>query len=360
MFTTRGLWQDMLSTSESMAPGFKTRDHGDPPAAYRHATRHLSCDRVRDCGETVVGKAALLFPGQGAQAVGMGRDVYEKFPAAREVFDRADGILGFGLSSLCFEGPEAKLNATDISQPAIFVASAALFEVWRRDGGGRGRFEAAAGLSLGEYTALWAAGAFGFDEAVRLTRRRGQLMQAAADAQPSGMVGIMGLDEEQVKKICEAASAAGIISPANFNCPGQTVVSGTLAACAQALELAEAAGGRAVELKVAGAFHSPLMASAAEGLKAELARTEIALPRVPVLANVTGEYHQRDAESVRALLVRQLTSCTLWQKCMERLLADGFDRFYEIGPGRVLKGLMKKISRQAEVVSVNDAAGALG
>lgn len=291
----------------------------------------------------------------------MGRDVYQAFPRARELFDRADEILGFPLSKVCFEGPEDALGATDVSQPAIFVTSVALAEVWRHEGPGRGvAFEAAAGLSLGEYTALWAAGSLAFEDGIRLTRRRGQLMQAASDATPSTMVSIMGLDEGQIKNICDRACEAGIISPANFNCPGQIVVSGTRDACRRALELVEAEGGRAVELKVAGAFHSPLMASAAEGLRDELEAVALAEPRVPVVANVTAEYHAGDAASIRSLLVRQLTHCTLWQKSMERLLADGFDTFVEIGPGRVLKGLMRKIDRRAEVTSVNDAAGAAG
>ena len=180
-------------------------------------------------------------------------------------------------------------------------------------------------------------------------------MQAAADAVPSTMMSLMGLEEEQVKNVCEQASAAGIISPANFNCPGQVVVSGTRAACARALELTESLGGRAVELKVAGAFHSAIMAPAAEGLKAELQRTTLNEAQVPVLANVTADYHG-SAESIRERLVEQLTCPTLWQKSVERLIGQGFDSFYEIGPGRVLKGLMRKIDRKMEVVSVNTAA----
>jgi [acyl-carrier-protein] S-malonyltransferase len=307
-----------------------------------------------------VGKSALVFPGQGAQVVGMGKDLYEVSPVARRLFDEADGILGFGLSRLCFDGPAERLNTTDISQPAIFVTSVALASAWRQGPGQGISPQAAAGLSLGEYTALWAAGSLSFADGVRLTRRRGELMQAAADANPSTMVSIMGLDEERVKNICDTASAAGIISPANFNCPGQIVVSGTREACAKASQLVEAAEGRAVELAVAGGFHSPLMASAAEGLAAELEQVDLSAPKVPVVANVTGEYHSGDPADMRSLLVRQLTNCTLWQKSMERLLADGFDDFVEIGPGRVLKGLMRKIDRQANVANVNDAASALG
>jgi [acyl-carrier-protein] S-malonyltransferase len=308
-----------------------------------------------------VGKRALLFPGQGAQAVGMGRDVCEAFPRARELFDRADALLGFELSKVCFEGPAERLDATDVIQPAIFTTSVALMEVWRNEGPGRDlEFVAAAGLSLGEYTALWAAGSLEFDDGVRLTRRRGELMQAASRANPSTMISIMGLQEPAVKNICEAAATLGIISPANFNCPGQIVVSGTRAACARAFELAEARGGKAVELKVAGGFHSPLMAGAAEGLEAQLRATELKAPRMPVVANVTGEPHPTDPDGIRRLLVEQLTCATRWQKSMEHLLADGFNEFYEVGPGRVLRGLMRRIDRKARVTGVNDAAGAAG
>ncbi len=302
-----------------------------------------------------MGKTAFIFPGQGAQAIGMGRDVYESSDLARQMFDQADAVLGFKLSQVCFEGPESQLERTDISQPAIFVTSAVLTELFRQGAGRDVTANAVAGLSLGEYTALWAAGVISFADGVRLTRRRGELMQAAADAVPSTMVSLMGLEEEQLKNVCDQASAVGIISPANFNCPGQVVVSGTREACAKVGELAEAAGGRAIELKVAGAFHSPLMAPAAEGLKAELAQTTLGEAKVPVLANVTADYHMA-ADSIRERLVEQLTCPTLWQKSMERLIGEGFDKFYEIGPGRVLKGLMRKIDRKAEVINVNSAA----
>jgi len=299
-----------------------------------------------------VGRTAFLFPGQGAQKVGMGADAYQSLPEARRIFDQADEILGFSLSKICFDGPQEKLNETDISQPAIFVTSVALAEAFTARAGKDIEPQAAAGLSLGEYTALWADG-------VRLTRRRGELMQAAAKAHPSTMAGIMGLDEEQVKNICEAASALGIISPANFNCPGQTVVSGTIEACRRAMELAEQAGGRAVELKVAGAFHSELMASAAQGLKQYLQDVALAELRMPVVANVTANYHG-DPQSICSLLVSQLTRGILWQKSMEHLIGDGYDRFWEIGPGRVLRGLMKKIDRKASVTNINCAADIIG
>jgi len=286
----------------------------------------------------------------------MGKRLAESLPSVRRLYDRAAEVLGYDLAKLCFEGPAEELDSTVVSQPALFVTSLVALESLRAESPDVVlSCEAAAGLSLGEYTALWAAGALSFEDGVRLTRRRGELMQAAAEANPSTMVSIMGQDEGQVKNICEAASALGIISPANFNCPGQIVVSGTKGACAKALALAEEAGGRAVELKVAGAFHSQLMASAAAGLARELDAITLSDLRMPVVANVTANYYASSAE-IRPMLVRQLTGSILWQKSMERLLADGFDTFYEIGPGRVLRGLMKKIARGAAVTGVNGAA----
>jgi len=292
-------------------------------------------------------KTALLFPGQGAQFVGMGRDVAEKYPDAKALFERADQVLGFGLSKICFEGPEDRLTATDISQPAILVTSLAVLAAVRATEAGKAlKAEAAAGLSLGEYTALVAAGAIGFDDAVRLTNLRGRFMQEACDARPSGMVSLLGTDEAGAEKICEAARPAGTIWPANYNCPGQVVVSGVKAACDRVVEIAESLGAqRAVPLSVAGGFHSPLMLAAREKLAPELRRLQIRKLNFPVVANVTGGYYS-DAASAADLLTRQVDGAVRWQQGIERLIADGFDRFYEIGPGRVLTGLLKRIDRQ--------------
>lgn len=299
-----------------------------------------------------MGGFAVLFTGQGAQSVGMGRPFAEAFPAADEVFERANAALGYDLRRLCFDGPAEDLERTDIQQPAIFTTSAA---IWRALGDGEalgGRPSAMAGLSLGEYTALFAAGSLAFEDALRLVRRRGELMQAAAEASPSGMVTALGLDEAGAEAVCARASEAGLIGPANFNCPGQIVLSGTKAACERAVGLIEEAGGRAVPLKVAGAFHSALMEPAAEGLSEMLGQTAFQTPRVPVLANVNGEPH-RDEQTIRRWLRDQLTHPVRWQASMERLLAEGVERFVEIGPGRVLTGLMKKISRRTPVVALN-------
>ncbi len=301
-------------------------------------------------------KTAILFPGQGAQKVGMAADVAAGSAAAKDVFDRASRILGFDLASICFTGPDDKLSATDMAQPALYVASAAIWRALEEAGKAEQyRPDAAAGLSLGEYTALWLAGCFSFEDGLRIVRARGEFMQAAAVASPSGMVSIMGLDEAAVLEVCAKARQAGeVLSPANFNCPGQIVISGSMAACERALPIAEEAGGRAMALKVAGAFHSDLMRPAAEKLAAVLAEVKIEPPRIPVLSNVTGTYHEPDVESIRRLLVEQVTSPVRWEQDVRQMLADGYGRFVEVGAGRVLAGLIRRIERKAEVVNICD------
>jgi len=301
-----------------------------------------------------MGRIAALFPGQGAQFAGMGRDLAEVSPAAREVFAEANTALGFDLASLCFEGTTEQLEATDIQQPAILTVSVAAWRAFRERGGSELRFEAAAGLSLGEYAALHVAGAISFAEAVRLVYRRGQLMQSAAVDNPGAMVSVLGLSEQEVRQICMDVTGHGVLQPANFNCPGQVVVSGSGAACQAAVAAVEARGGRAVPLKVAGAFHSPLMTSAAQALQRVLAEVEFRPPTMRVVANVLGRYYQ-PGDSVADLLAAQVTSPILWQKSMELLISDGFDRFLEFGPGRVLAGLMRKIDRKVKVDNIGRA-----
>ncbi len=294
-------------------------------------------------------KTALLFPGQGAQVVGMGRDVAEAYPAAKALYDRADAALGFALSEVCWTGPEAELTRTDISQPAILVTSLAVLAALEETDAGRalvGTPDAAAGLSLGEYTALVAAGAIDFDDAVHVTHLRGRYMQEACEAAPGGMVSLLGADPETAEKVCEAARQAGRIWPANYNCPGQIVLSGERAACERAAEVAEAAGvQRAVPLDVAGGFHCPLMASAREKLAPTLAALPVRAPRLPVIANVTGDPYG-GPDDIKDRLARQVDGATRWQACLERLIADGCDTFVEVGPGRVLTGLLKRTDRK--------------
>lgn len=300
-----------------------------------------------------MGQTAFMFPGQGAQLVGMGADVAAASPRAAAVFERANAVVGFDLRSACFNGPPETLEATDVQQPAILVTSIALLEALAERGEDPTRLaQAAAGLSLGEYTALYFAGSLAFEDAVMLVRRRGALMQQAAEASAGGMVSLIGADEAQAKELCEKAAAGEPLVPANLNCPGQIVISGAATACARATALAEELRFRAVPLKVAGAFHSPLMQPAADRLADVLAKTEIKPPRIPVMSNVTGKPHG-DPDSIRTLLQQQVTSAVRWQTCVEYLLAQGYDRFVEVGPNRVLTGLMRKIDRKARIVCIN-------
>ncbi|WP_339743285.1 ACP S-malonyltransferase [uncultured Rubinisphaera sp.] len=299
-------------------------------------------------------KTAFLFPGQGAQQIGMGVKVAEKYPAARQLFDQAADILGFDLLKLCAQGPEERIHATEISQPALYVSSLASLEVVKdQSPEALGQVEVAAGLSLGEYTALAFAGAMSFEDGLRVVRVRGQAMQAAADATPSGMVSLLLLDEEKVQQVCEKASDAGLIQIANYLCPGNIVVSGDQAACEKVVGIAEEAGGRAIPLKVAGAFHTPIMQSATEKLANVLESVQIQAPRIPVVSNVDSKTHS-DAAEIREILVKQVVHPVLWEKSMNALLEMGVEQFYEIGPGKVLKGLMKRIARKASVENFND------
>ncbi len=300
-------------------------------------------------------KTAFLFPGQGAQVVGMGAEIAQSFPVAAEVFEKANDIVGFDLSGVCFEGPLEQLNSTTISQPAIFVTSAAILKVLRTNPPTSTiSADVTAGLSLGEYTALYAAGLISFKDGLILVQKRGQAMQAAADATDGAMVSIIGLDEENVRQLCAEAAKGELLVPVNFNCPGQVVVSGSKSACKRAEQLAEKYGAiKAVPLEVAGAFHTEMMASAADVLKEALSNCEISEPsEIKTIANINAEYYE-SSQKIAEGLIKQLTCPILWQKCMERLLTDGLEKFYEIGPGRVLTGLMKRINRKIKVVNVS-------
>ncbi len=298
---------------------------------------------------------AVLFTGQGAQSVGMGRDIVDSSVEAAALFERANAVVGYDLRRICFEGPADRLEQTDIQQPAIFATSTAIWRALHDGADLNVPIAAMAGLSLGEYTALYAAGSVGFEEALRLVQRRGELMQAAARSVPGGMVTALGLSAEQAEAVCREAAAAGRLAPANFNCPGQIVLSGERAACEAAVGLIEQAGGRAIPLKVAGAFHSEAMRSAAEGLAEVLAATPFKTPSIPVVANINCRYHG-EVDTIRAWLTDQLTNPVRWQQSIEALLAAGIDRFIEIGPGRILSGMVKKISRATPVVNISTAA----
>ena len=300
-------------------------------------------------------KIAFLFPGQGAQHVGMGRAAAEGCPAAAALFQQANDILGYDLAKLCFEGPAEELDSTVVSQPAIFVTSLAALETLRaRSPEVVLGCEIAAGLSLGEYTALVFAGAMTFEDGLRVVQRRGEAMQEASDTTPSGMVSALLLESAQVEAICAQASDSGILQIANYLCPGNTVLSGENAACERAAELIDAAGGRAVPLAVAGAFHTDIMKPADVRLAEALAGVAINRPEIPVVSNVDAAVHQ-DPDEIRELLVRQVVSPVRWEDSIRLLLNEGADEFYEIGPGNVLRGLLRRIDRKAACTTVNGA-----
>lgn len=302
-------------------------------------------------------KPFILCPGQGAQHAGMGKAYYDQFAEARAVFDEADDTLGFKLSTLCFEGPEEELNRTDNAQAAIYVTSVACFRSLQARGEIAG-IAAAAGLSLGEFTALHLAGAFDFASGLKLVRLRGQAMQEAAEASPSSMVALIGADEASANEICGEARSSDVLVPANFNAPGQVVISGSMSACERAVGVADRKGIKATMLKVAGAFHSPLMQPAADKLSVALELTTWQAPSVPVYSNVTAGLHEQTPASIRQRLVEQLTQPVRWSQSMEvaaRLAGEKALSFVELAPGKVLSGLMRRIDRGSKVANYADA-----
>jgi [acyl-carrier-protein] S-malonyltransferase len=293
-------------------------------------------------------KTAFLFPGQGAQSVGMGATVCSQVPAARALFDRAAEVLGYDLYSLCTEGPADKLDSTVYSQPALFVCGLAALEQLKQNSPELvERCSATAGLSLGEYTALVFAGVMDFETGLRVVQERGRAMQAAADATSSGMVSVLGMEREEVQKLCDEARSDQVLEIANLLCPGNIVVSGETAACERIVTLATAAGAmKVIPLAVAGAFHTKLMQSAVERLRAALAEVPLKRPRIPIISNVDARPHD-DPNEIRELLIKQVCSQVRWEDSMRYLLDDiGITQFYELGPGRVLCGLLKRIARK--------------
>jgi [acyl-carrier-protein] S-malonyltransferase len=294
-------------------------------------------------------KTALLFAGQGAQVVGMGKDLAAQFPMAKSWFDRANAALGYDLANICFEGPEAELTKTENAQPGIFLVSWICFELLKEKVPGL-KFDATAGLSLGEFTALTAAGAMSFEDGLHVVRQRGKFMQEACDTTRGGMAAVIGLDEAPTREVC---TEAGVVL-ANLNCPGQLVISGEAEKISKACELAKAKGAkRAIPLPVAGAYHSPLMAGAQPKLQAELAKIKVSAPLVPVISNVTARAHGSD---IPARLVEQVCASVLWENSIRSLLAQGYTRFIELGPGTALSGFMKRIDKTATMLNVADAA----
>jgi [acyl-carrier-protein] S-malonyltransferase len=300
-----------------------------------------------------VGRIAFLFPGQGAQTVGMGQRLAEMLPSVRQLYDRASAVLGYDLAKVCFQGPAEELDSTVYSQPALFVTSLAALEALRAESPEAVlSCEAAAGLSLGEYTAMVFADAMDFESGLRLVQKRGAAMQEASDATPSGMVSILGLEPVQVESLCQRARGGEILQIANFLCPGNIVVSGVNEACERIAEMAESAGAmKAVPLAVAGAFHTPIMRPADQRLAEALADVRIQKPKIPVISNVDAMPHD-DPGEIRQLLIKQVLEPVRWEASMRYLLAQGFDQFYEVGPGRVLRGLLRRIDRTVSCQSV--------
>lgn len=290
---------------------------------------------------------AFVFPGQGSQYVGMGKDLYEKSGEARSLFQRADRLIGFPLSQLCFEGPEEELRQTKNTQPAIFIHSIVLSQLLK------GRSAAmAAGHSLGEYSALVHARALSFDDGLRLVRLRGELMQQAGVEMPGTMAAVIGLKPSDVEEVCREAAAFGVVQAANFNSPGQIVISGSVEGVRKGMEISKARGAKlAKELTVSGAFHSPLMASAGDGLRAALQETNIEAAAIPVYTNVTARPVER-AEEIKEMLYLQLTRPVRWEESIVNMAADGADTFVEIGPGKVLQGLVKRIAGTVKIEGI--------
>lgn len=298
-----------------------------------------------------MGKTAFVFPGQGAQAVGMGQDIYEAIPASRAVIDAADEALGFKLSELIFNGPEERLKQTANTQPALLAVSAAFLGALKESGL---KADFAAGHSLGEYSALVAAGALSFEDAIRTVRARGEFMEQAVPSGQGAMAAVLGAEREALAALCASASAdAGAVELANVNCPGQIVVSGTAAGVQAVVERGKEAGAkRVISLEVSGPFHSSLMKPAAERLQGVLASVTMQDASIPVIANVTAKPVTASGE-IRNLLAEQVYSPVLWEDSVRYLIEQGVDTFVEIGSGTVLAGLIKKIDKTVKVISIN-------
>nr|AQS99264.1 Acyl carrier protein s-malonyltransacylase [Gambierdiscus excentricus] len=333
-----------------------------PLAASRPVQRRRRRARVVTlAAEGVSCKTAFLFPGQGAQKVGMCKELADECPAAKELFDKASSILGYDLLERCVNGPKELLDTTAVSQPAIFVASMAAVEKMKQDMGEAAVEEAtvAMGLSLGEYSALCFAGALDFEDGVRITKARGEAMQAAADAVDSGMVSVIGLDSAKTEELCKKASedSGKTVQIANFLCKGNYTVSGDKEACEKLVEIAkpEFKARMAVPLAVAGAFHTDFMAPAVDKLKEALAAANFKSPRIPVVSNVDAEAHS-DPDEIREILAKQVTSPVKWEQQMQSMVAGGFEKGYELGPGKVIAGILKRIDRGAAGAITNFTA----
>ncbi len=298
-------------------------------------------------------KTAFLFSGQGAQAIGMGKELAEHYAVADKTFDEATESLGMDMKKLIWDGDSETLMITENTQPAILTMSVAALRVLEQEGV---RADVVAGLSLGEYSAHVAAGSISFADAVRLVKKRGKYMQEEVPVGVGAMAAILGLDEEKVREACKKAESEGIVSPANFNCPGQIAVAGEKAAVEKACEYAKELGAkRAVPLAVSAPFHCEMLKGAGEKLAKELENVTFSDLQIPLITNVTADY-VKSRDDIKPLLIRQVSSSVLWQKGIERMIADGVDTFIEVGPGKALSGFMKKINKEMTILNVEDMA----
>ncbi len=296
-----------------------------------------------------MGKRAVLFPGQGSQYVGMASDFRQNSNVAKEILEQSEDILGFKISDIMFNGPKEELQQTQITQPAIFIHSSIIWKILNDSN----LAEGFAGHSLGEYTAVMAANSLSFEEALMLVKNRGEAMAGAGKIQPGTMAAVIGLQKETVEEICNQASSEGIVTPANFNSPGQIVISGSLEGVRKAVELSKEAGAKLARLlPVSGAFHSPLMESAQEKLLEALNSVNFKDAEVPIFANVSAS-PVKSGEEIKNLLIKQLYSPVLWEETIKNMIADGFTDFVEIGPGKVLQGLVKRIDRTVNITGID-------